>query len=231
MSGTEIVTGQWPDGPIKSLPDIVHDVLRREIISGAIGPGEPLKQAHIAARLGLSRAPVREALQRLEREGLAVFRSRRGYTVANLDTEEVEDIFAMRIWLEGRTCHLATSRRTPADVAALESVLAKMDECTKSAQPDFAEWAGLNREFHMRLFQVSGRPQLCKMALALLDSVERYVWFDHSKSEGLEIAQTEHRRILDAFRDGDADRVKALSREHCQNTRERLIASLGRNPK
>ena len=226
MSGIIAGNGRAQGLGIKSMPDIAHDLLRREIVSGLLTPGEPLKQAHIAKRLGLSLAPVREALQRLESEGLVALRPHRGYVVAALDVAEIEDIFEMRIWLEGRASHAATSRRTAADVEVLEELVAKMDECTAATPPDLGRWSALNREFHVRLFAISGRQQLCRIAITLLDSVERYVWFDYSVGEGLKAAHVEHRQILEAFKARDAARVKQLSQEHCRHTRQRLIESL-----
>ena len=217
------------ESPIKSVGDLAHEQLRREIVSGVLAPGEALRQAHIATRLGLSRATVREALQRLEIEGLAVLRPRRGYLVANLDVVEIEDIFEMRIWLEGRASALAAGRRTIADVRALEDLIAQMDRCARGRTVDIVTWAALNREFHMKLFQISGRRQLCRMALSLRDSVERYVRVDYAMSEMLRHAQHEHKGIFDALKAGDADRIEVLSRAHCQHTRDRLIASLARD--
>ncbi|MEX0810201.1 MAG: GntR family transcriptional regulator [Dongiaceae bacterium] len=212
--------------PIKSVADLAHDQLRREIVAGELVPGEALRQAHIAERLGLSRAPVREALQRLEIEGLAVLRPRRGYVVADLDIVEIADIFEMRIWLEGRASALAAGRRTIADLRALEELIARMDECARGDTVDIVTWAALNREFHMKLFQISGRRQLCRMALSLRDSVERYVRVDYALSEMLRHAQHEHKGIFAALKAGDAERIESLSRAHCEHTRDRLIASL-----
>lgn len=219
------------ESPIRSVVDLAHEQLRQEIVSGVLAPGEALRQAHVAACLGLSRAPVREALQRLEIEGLVVLRARRGYLVADLDISEIEDIFEMRIWLEGRASALAAGRRTISDIRALEALLGEMDRCARGRTVDIVRWAALNRDFHMKLFQISGRRQLSRMATTLRDSVERYVRVDYAMSEMLRHAQHEHRGIFGALKAGDSERIEVLTRQHCQHTRDRLIASLARERK
>lgn len=198
---------------------------------GVLVPGEALKQAHIASRLGLSLAPIREALQRLESEGLVVSQRHRGHFVSALHLVEIDDIFEMRIWIEGRTSYHSTERRTDEDIARLESVLEEMEGCSKGATPDLGRWAALNREFHVSLFQISGRHQLAKVAITLLDAVERYGWVDFASGDGLKAAELEHRQIFQAFKARDAAMVRALSQEHCQHTKHRLIDSLNRPPK
>ena len=111
----------------KSLPDIVYDHLREEILSGRIGPGEPIRQEHLAARLGVSRAPVREALKALEGEGLIIFRPRRGYLVTALDPDEIEEIFEIRALLEERGGTLAAKFRTQEDIEAVGDLLEQME--------------------------------------------------------------------------------------------------------
>jgi DNA-binding GntR family transcriptional regulator len=210
---------------IKSMPDFAHELLRRDI-SGVLPPDAPLKQAHIASRLGLSLGPIREALQRLESEGLVVSQRHRGYFVSSLDPAEIDDIFEMRMWIEGRTSYLSAERRTDDDIARMEDILQEMEACSAAAPPNLGRWSALNREFHVALFQISGRHQLARMAIALLDSVERYVWVDYAAGDGLRAAEVEHRQIFEAFKAQDATMVRALSQDHCRHTRQRLIESL-----
>src|SRR6266436_3427762 len=100
---------------VKSIPEVVHAHLKTGILSGTFVPGQALKQEEIACRLGVSRAPVREALNQLERERLVVLRPRRCYLVASLDPTEVEEIFHIMMMLEEYAARLATQRRTAKD--------------------------------------------------------------------------------------------------------------------
>ncbi|MDZ4737003.1 MAG: GntR family transcriptional regulator [Rhodospirillaceae bacterium] len=210
----------------KSLPDIVYDHLREEILSGRIGPGEPIRQEHLAARLGVSRAPVREALKALEGEGLIIFRPRRGYLVTALDPDEIEEIFEIRALLEERGGTLAAKFRTQEDIEAVGDLLEQMEAIKRPTPASIARWAALNREFHTRLFQSSRKEHLCHMTMVLRDTVERYVRLDAATQGRVADAESDHRMIFDAFCRGDADATGRLSREHCEHTCERLVRSL-----
>jgi DNA-binding GntR family transcriptional regulator len=210
----------------KSLPDIVYDHLREEILSGRIGPGEPIRQEHLAARLGVSRAPVREALKALEGEGLIVFRPRRGYLVTALDPDEIEEIFEIRALLEERGGFLAAKFRSEEDIEAVGDLLAQMEAVKRPTPAGIARWAALNREFHTRLFQSSGKEHLCHMTMVLRDIVERYVRLDAATQGRMADADSDHRMIYDAFCRGDSEATGRLSREHCEHTCERLIRAL-----
>jgi len=112
------------DGPV-SVPEHAYTVLKNALLEGRLSPGDTLIQEEIAASLGSSRVPIREALKRLEGEGLVVQRPRRGYVVASLNADEAEDVFDVRMLLEERAGFLATQKRTQADV---DSVRKAMDE-------------------------------------------------------------------------------------------------------
>jgi DNA-binding GntR family transcriptional regulator len=210
----------------KSLPDIVYDHLREDILSGRAKPGEPIRQEHLAAKLGVSRAPVREALKTLEGEGLILFRPRRGYLVATLDLEEIKEIFEIRALLEERGGHLAAQRRTDEDVKAVGELLAQMEAIKRPTANSIASWAALNRKFHARLFQTSGKEHLCHMMSMLRDTVERYVRLDAATQGRMNDADQDHRQIYEAFCAGDAAATGRLSREHCERTAERLVQTL-----
>lgn len=210
----------------KSLPDIVYDHLREEILAGRIGPGEPIRQEHLAARLGVSRAPVREALKALEGEGLIEFRPRRGYIVTALDMDEIQEIFEIRALLEERGGYLAAKFRTEEDMAAVGDLLEQMESIKRPTSPNITRWAALNREFHARLFQSSRKEHLCHMTSVLRDTVERYVRLDAATQGRMVDADRDHRTIFEAFCRGDAEETGRLSREHCEHTCERLLQIL-----
>lgn len=213
-------------GRSRSLMDVIYDYLREQILSGDLPPGAALRQAHLAMKMGVSRAPVREALKALDSVGLVVFRPRRGYHVARLDVGEIVEIFEIRAILEEYGGRLAAQMRTAADIQALEELYAQMDDYTDQTPANIATWAALNEKFHTRLFQASGRRHLCRTTDTLRDIVERYVRADGAMAGRIDQAQIEHRQILDAFRAGHADEVGRLSRLHCEHTCRRLIASL-----
>jgi DNA-binding GntR family transcriptional regulator len=175
----------------------------------------------------VSRLPVREALRRLESEGLVVLRPRRGYVVASLDLDEINDVLDLQATLEARAAHYATRAKSDAVLRDLEACLARLDEVTSHSPVDVDAFAALNLQFHDLLLESSGRPFLCRMLRLLRTNAERYARTAAGMQVDLRASQSEHRRIDDAYRAGDADRVAELCRQHRNATRRRLVAHLG----
>src|SRR5690606_4044877 len=150
------------DGPV-SVPDLAYSVLLKALLQGRILPGGAMNQDEIAKNLGFSRVPIREALKRLEGEGLVIQRPRRGYIVATLDADAVEDVFDVRMVLEGRAGYLATVSRTDADVVAARRILKELERIQSKKHYDQHVWSEVNRRFHDRLFAPCNRPHLLRM--------------------------------------------------------------------
>lgn len=211
---------------IRSLPEVAYEKIRRAILAGSYESGQALRQEDLAHQLGISRLPVREALSRLEAEGLVVQRPRRGYIIASLDPDEIEDIFDIRAMLEERAGYLATLKRTQQDVAEVEALAAAVDKVLIKTAADVDQFAELNHAFHARLFESSGRKQLCRTMIMLRNSVERYVRVSARVAVNLDRTKAEHHQILDAFRRGQAEEVARLSRQHCEGVCLNLLARL-----
>ena len=126
-----------------SAQQATHAKLRAMIFSGELQAGQPMRQEEIARQLGVSRLPVREALNRLATEGLVELKPRRGFFVTSLDADEIEDIFDMRALLESRAGKLATERRTLADADALDAIVRALDSAL-DGPIKFEFWAELN---------------------------------------------------------------------------------------
>jgi DNA-binding GntR family transcriptional regulator len=209
-----------------SLPELAYEHLRDAILDGTLEAGAPLRQEEIAAGLGISRLPIREALRRLESEGLALLRPRRGYVVASLNRDEIDDVLDLQATLEARAGHAATLRRTDAVTKALEDCLVQLDRVTARSPVDVNAFAELNLKFHDTLFESSGRPFLCRTLRLLRSNAERYARMAAGMLVDLRESQAEHRAILDAYRAGDATKVEKLCRAHRDATRTRLLAHL-----
>lgn len=223
----EVVSG-WlqPSLQRQSLPQAIYIALRDAILGGRLPPGEALRQENLAKEFDASRVPVREALNRLEAEGLVVLRPRRGYVVASLDLDEIIEIFQLRMMLEEYAGFVATEKRTQDDVAALKVIVDNLEKTHIENASDITAWSVFNRQFHTRLFESSRRHHVCGITNGLRDKVERYIRVEVSMTGHLDRAQAQHQEIFKAFADGDAKRVGRLSREHCESTADRLIAGL-----
>lgn len=215
-----------PAAQLPSLAEIAYQQVRDAILSGAYPAGQPLGQEEIASQIGTSRVPLREALQRLDAEGLVMLRPRRGYIVASLDPEEIRDIFDIRMLLEERAGYLATLKAKAEDVADVERLLHQMDGMTINSSEEATLFTERNRAFHDRLYATSGRTQLCRLMRVLRSNVERYIRIGSRIAGNLERVRRDHYEIFNAFRRGDAQTVGRLCREHCAATCERLIARL-----
>lgn len=218
--------------PPANLPDLAYAALREAIVRGRLDFGQPLRQEELAAELGISRLPLREALCRLEAEGLVIMRPRRGYIVADFSRAEIEEVFAIRALLEAEAGRRATERRTPADVRALKALLRTLEEAGLARPLDPEAFATANTAFHDHFIEHGGGPLITRMLRVLRASAERYTRLSVSLSSEIAHSQGEHRAIARAYAAGDAAEVGRLLDLHCRNTGQRLLAHLpeGRRP-
>jgi DNA-binding GntR family transcriptional regulator len=205
-------TAARPDDVVLTA-DVITEQLRDMILSGAIGLGVQLRQEALASHFGVSRIPVREALKRLQSEGLVQHRPNAGSVVARKSQEELQEILDIRIGLETRALQLAIPRMRPADLKAAREIVAKYD-----ASDDPREWTELNLEFHMRLYRPCGRPRLLKMIEELVRGVDIHLRAQQSSTVGRKSPQTQHKAILAACVARDAGKATRLLHEHIEHT-------------
>lgn len=203
-------------------PELVTNRLREAITSGVLPPGTRLNQVELAERLGVSRMPVREALRRLEAEGLVILQPYRGAVVAGLSERELQEIYEMRIALEGLALRVALPQTGAATVEQMEDVLRRMDQ-----EPDSDAWLALNAEFHDLLYAGADRPLLLEHIDSLRNKSDRFLRLFAAKRDRTAHAQEEHWAILGAYRDRDVDRACRLLQEHLQSTITSLSETLG----
>ena len=192
------------------------------IFSGALQAGQALRQEDIARQLGLSRLPVREALNRLATEGLVELKPRRGFFVVSLKRDEIEDIFDMRAMLEARAGQVAAEQTTTEDADAVDRLVDALDAAIES-DASFDHYARLNEQFHERLYQSCNRKYLRRQIGMLRDAVAPLIRILASETGELRRAQDEHRQMARFFRLGDGERVAELCRNHCAYTGTALI--------
>lgn len=198
-----------PRGARLGAAETVADALRAEILSGRLAAGTQLRQDHIAAAQGVSHIPVREALRRLEAEGLVSHYPRRGTFVARLSAAEARDVTDMRVALEVLAVQLSVQMADDADLAAAEAILEKADRATA-----LDDWSRLNWDFHRALYAPCERPRLLKTIEGLWHSVDRYLRVVWQTADYQDHSQREHWDILAAYRRGDLDWAAELVRSH-----------------
>jgi DNA-binding GntR family transcriptional regulator len=207
----------------RPIPDRLYDEVRARIVTGELPPGAPVRQDTLAAELDASKIPLREALSRLEHDGLVVLNPRRGYEVAPLKRETAEEVFDLRLRIEPAAAALASTLATEEDRATAEAALAALDRATAGADPKMPD---LNRAFHLALVRPAGRPLTAVLIERLHVLAERYVRA-HVEPEGRsQRARTEHRGMYDAWAAGKADTVDSLLRAHIAGALDDLRAQL-----
>ena len=203
----------WVILPGLPLRTTVRDRIRREIVSGAIVPGARLVERNLAAELGVSRVPVREALRDLVAEGYAVDRATRGIAVRDYPAAEIDELFDIREALEGVLLH-----RALADLS--ESGETKLRECLDDARcaldaGDQVAAVSANARFHEVLAEVAAGPTLRGMLLGISD---RMRWLLRQHGNPAQI-HAEHVALLDAITGGDRPAAERLFHQHLRTSR------------
>jgi DNA-binding GntR family transcriptional regulator len=172
----------------------VVKMLSARILSCKYKPGDRLNESQIARELRISRIPVREALSQLQEQGLVQNRERRGMFVTNIGPEEVQQLSSLRIILETEALKLAQARMTPAILASLERLIAKMDTWDGT----LLEAAALDLEFHRTLWAAAGNPYLERALNAVMVPLFAHKMLEHVSRDESRWRMGHHRVLLDA---------------------------------
>lgn len=208
----------------RSRADFVYDSLRDAIWEGRIGRGERVREEEIARSLGVSRTPVREALQRLQRRGLLVTGLGRGLIVAELSKREVIELYAMREILEGSAARFAAQHATRPEI----DILYRLQRDLAEAPDDALLLVKLNRRFHQAIYDAAHNQYLTQTLDTLHDSMALLHSTTFRAPNRRRESDEEHRRIVSAIERHDADEAEAIAREHIrQAQRTRFEALIG----
>jgi len=205
------------NGELVLSADSVTSALRDMILTGSLGIGVQLKQEALAKRFGVSRIPVREALKRLQAEGLVQHTPHQGSIVATQSVPELLETLDIRIGLETRALKLAIPLMKPADHKAAREIMTRYD-----ASDSPLEWAELNLEFHLCLYRACGRPRLLKMIEEIVRGIGIHLRAQQSYKAGRKSPQSEHREILKACVARDIPLAIELLEKHIEHTQQAL---------
>ncbi|WP_411112016.1 GntR family transcriptional regulator [Streptomyces sp. c-19] len=200
----------------------VLEELRRAITSGELRPGGQIRQDALAARFEVSRVPLREALKSLEAEGLVVHHIHRGYFVAELSLDDLEEIYRIRELLETEAVRMAVARMPDGTVATLERIQREVERAADEG--DVPGMAAANRLFHLTLIEASGMPRLVRLIGTLWDSTDAYRSLYYTEDPHRKQAVREHRAVISALRHGDEEAAIRWLDEH----RAHAVAALRR---
>lgn len=211
--------------PVPSLVDFAAERVRDSILVGDLAPGERVLLEDIAAELGMSSIPVREALRMIATEGLMIPVARRGYTVAPIQVKDLEETYELRLLLEPLAVRLAVPRLTSADLRALGQELELLGEAFRTK--DWPSHRIHHRAFHFGIYERCDSKWLLRLTDMLWANSERYQFMTTRIRGQLSARLAEHRRILVACRKGDAELAAEVMREHLrlagESVREFLV--------
>lgn len=199
-----------------STVETVHQYVLTALLKGDLRPGEWIRQDDLAAELGISKVPVREALQRLSAEGLVSFELNRGSAVRSLTAADAEEIYALRMALEPMLLERSIGRLSIVDLATAEMALA-----AKNVSVGEANWA-----FHRALYSGAGWERAVTIVGRLHAAVAPYVVLYTEELSGLDASDKQHRKLLRLCRSGKAQKAVELLHEHLSEAAAALVEAL-----
>lgn len=206
----------------ETLETQVYEALRKAIIEGRFARDARLVQDDLASQFGTSRIPVRDALKRLEAEELVKLDERGSYVVSCFGSEDVEEIYGLRLLLEPYAAGKALNGATAGDLEDLESITREMK--TAAAQKDIERYVQLNQTFYLTLYGLSRQRRLVRIIQSLWSGLMPLT--PMAVSGQLERSASEHEAIMRALKERQRQKVEVLMRDHIEHARRALQAHL-----
>lgn len=200
----------------KTYKDYVSEYIYAELQEGKLQPGDQVLESRLANQLGISRAPIREALQQLVGDGLLEYKAQVGTFVAVLTAKEIMDAYLTRGLLEGYAVADGMSRLSESDLQYLEGLCRQMETCAHASQ--HRELIVVGREFHAFLFSKSENRQLINYTERLSSKLHLLFYKHWASLYNAEEIRDRHRSLLDTIRTGDTAAVESAIRQHYAET-------------
>lgn len=203
------------------LRDVVFNTLRQAILTGELKPGERLMEIHLANKLGVSRTPIREAIRKLELEGLVIMIPRRGAEVAQITEKSMNDVLEVRMALDALCVELACDRITDEELNALRTACEVFEQSVKTK--DLRQIAQADVALHDIIVQATGNQRLIQLVNNLAQQMYRYR-FEYIKDSSRHATLIEeHRIIYESLVAKDKETAAAAARTHIDNQRKSII--------
>lgn len=206
------------------LRDVVFNTLRRAIITGEFAPGERLMEISLANRLGVSRTPVREAIRKLELEGLVIMIPRKGAQVAKITEKNLRDVIEIRCVLEEFAASLACERINEEGKEKLKLAHRQFVDAVKTN--DILDIVEKDEQFHDTIFQATSNDRLISIINNLREQFYRYRMEYVRDIDQRSVLVTEHEQLLRAIFNKDTDAAKEIMRTHLRNQQEGVIQAI-----
>ena len=206
------------------LRDVVFNTLRQEILTGKLKPGERLMEIHLANKLGVSRTPIREAIRKLELEGLVIMIPRRGAEVAQISWKSLKDVLEVRRALDVLAIELACERMTQEELESLYHACESFAEATKTK--DTRKIAEADVAFHDMIVASTGNKRLIQLVNNLSEQMYRYRFEYIKDSNQHQMLVQEHKEMYQHIKNADKTEAANVVRKHIDNQEEAIIKQL-----
>ena len=204
----------------KTLTDQAYRQLREDIIHGKLQPGEKLRIEHLKNSYGVGATPLREALYRLTADGFVNAQGQRGFRVAEMSPEELEDVTNLRVALEGMALQQSVENGDDDWESRVVAAFHHLTKAESQDEPDIQEWEERNREFHLALVSRCASPWLMRFYETLYDQHKRYRNIARIDRSSRRNVHDEHTAICDAALARDVESLLAANEVHIRRTAE-----------
>lgn len=205
----------------RPLREIVYEQLKLQILTGKITPGTRMMEVELADEMGVSRTPIREAIRKLEKEGLVTIEPRRGAYASDISVKDMVDTLEVREDLEGLAAALAAERMTDEQMEELIQITRKYSEAISNS--DTEKIISYDEQFHKHIVACSGNKTLIQLSETVQELALRFRYLFYDDFSRYENMPVEHRQILDAIKGGDADTARQTADNHVKRLKEFVI--------
>ena len=204
----------------RPLREIVYEELKMQILKGKITPGTRMMEVEMAEQMGVSRTPIREAIRKLEKEGLVTIEPRKGAYASQLSQKDMTEIIEVREYLEGLAAYYAAKRATEEQKEALKRVCLRYDDAVEAKNSQ--EMIKFDTEFHHLIVEAAENKILVHLVEQLQELVLRFRYLYYDTFKRGEKMPAEHHAILDSILAGDADKAQESAFIHIERLKEIL---------
>lgn len=206
-----------------SLSDRILKIIEKEILSGSIKPGARLVEAELANNLGISKSPVREALKRLEGEGIVQLMPRKGYFVRDIDRKSIDDFFDIMFILEPESTRLSLKKKTEAVCKEIDEILSNMERCLR--KKDYESYRMLNNQFHRLFYSLTENEWIIKVSQMLRKQAYMLRSLSLYTKDRFSSSIKEHFAIANAYKKGDEKLLVKAVKNHLIMFKENILES------
>lgn len=205
----------------RPLREIVYEELKLQILTGKIVPGTRMMEVELAEDMGVSRTPIREAIRKLEKEGLVIIEPRRGAYASEVSTDDIIEILEVRQNMEGLAAHMAAVRKKPDQIKQIEEVEEAYSKAVKEG--DTANMIFYDSKFHKLIVEASNNRTLIKLIEPLQEMALRFRYLYYDDFKRAKNMPHEHQNIIEAIVKGDSEGAKLAADEHIRNLKEFIM--------